>query len=246
MDFSDTRMQELDSLQDRTKYKFSDLALLSKALTHKSYANEKSENLKHNERLEFLGDSVLDILVSDYLVKEFSDFAEGTLSKIRAAVVNESCLAKLAHKMELGSYLLLGKGEDLSGGRKKPSILADAFEALAGAVFRDGGLGAASGIFLPLLVEEIKKTAESWSFRDFKSDLQEYTQNKLACIPSYKVVREIGPDHAKEFEVVVIIKQEEKGKGLGRSKKEAEQAAAEIAMEKIAANSNGNKIADSR
>jgi ribonuclease III len=245
MDFPETRMCDLVSLQDRTEYKFLDLKLLNKALTHKSYANEKTENLKHNERLEFLGDSVLDILVSDYLVREFSDFAEGTLSKIRAAVVNETCLAKLAQKIDLGSYLLLGRGEDLSGGRQKPSILADAFEALAGAVFRDGGLSAASKIFLPLLVEEVEKTSETWSFRDFKSDLQEYTQNKLSCIPSYKVVREFGPDHAKQFEVVVIIKNKEKGKGLGRSKKEAEQAAAKIAMAEFSLNLNGNNIADS-
>ena len=129
MDFPETRMNELVSLQDRTRDNFLDLKLLNKALTHKSYANEKTENLKHNERLEFLGDSVLDVLVSDYLVKEFSDFAEGTLSKIRAAVVNETCLAKLAQKIDLGDYLLLGKGEDLSGGRQKASILADAFEA---------------------------------------------------------------------------------------------------------------------
>ena len=245
MEFPETRMGELVSLQDRTKYKFLDLKLLNKALTHKSYANEKSENLKHNERLEFLGDSVLDILVSDYLVKEFSDFAEGALSKIRASVVNETCLAKLAQKIDLGNYLLLGRGEDLSGGRQKPSILADAFEALAGAVFRDGGLSAASNIFLPLLVEEVEKTAESWSFRDFKSDLQEYTQNKLNCIPSYKVVREIGPDHAKEFEIIVVIKNQEQGNGFGRSKKEAEQAAAKIAMGKFPPNDNGNKITDS-
>ena len=139
--------------------------------------------------------------------------------------------------MDLGKFLLLGRGEDLSGGRNKPSILADAFEALAGAVFRDGRLDAASNIFLPLLVEEVEKTAESWSFRDFKSDLQEYTQNKLVCIPSYKVVREFGPDHAKEFEVVVMIKNQVQGKGLGRSKKEAEQAAAKIAMENF---SNGS------
>jgi ribonuclease III len=245
MEFPETRMGELVALQDHTKYKFLDLKLLNKALTHKSYANEKSENLKHNERLEFLGDSVLDILVSDYLVREFSDFAEGTLSKIRASVVNETCLAKLAQKIDLGNYLLLGRGEDLSGGRQKPSILADAFEALAGAVFRDGGLSAASKMFLPLLVEEVEKTAESWSFRDFKSDLQEYTQNKLNCIPSYKVVREIGPDHAKEFEVIVVIKNQEQGKGLGRSKKEAEQAAAKIALGKFPPNDNGNKITDS-
>jgi len=237
MDFSETRMKQLNSLQDRIKFKFSDIKLLNKALTHRSYANENSETLKHNERLEFLGDSVLDILVSDYLVHEYSEFAEGTLSKIRAAVVNETCLAKLAKNIKLGNYLLLGRGEDLSGGREKASILADTFEALAGAVFCDGRFDAASNIFLPLLIVEIKQTAKSWSFRDFKSDLQEYTQNKLVGIPSYKVVREIGPDHAKQFEVVVIIKNEVEGKGFGRSKKEAEQAAAKMAMKNYFRNS---------
>ena len=237
MDLSEARIEQLDSLQDRIKFKFSDIKLLNKALTHKSYANENSNTLKHNERLEFLGDSVLDILVSDYLVHKYSEFAEGTLSKIRAAVVNETCLAKLAKNIKLGNYLLLGKGEDLSGGREKASILADTFEALAGAVYCDGRLDAASNTFLPLIKEEIVKTAESWSFRDFKSDLQEYTQNKLVCIPSYKVIREIGPDHAKKFEVVVMIKNEVEGKGLGRSKKEAEQAAAKMAMENYSLNS---------
>ena len=237
MNFSEARMEQLDSLQDHIQFKFSDIKLLNKALTHKSYANENSEQLQHNERLEFLGDSVLDILVSDYLVKQYSEFTEGTLSKIRAAVVNETCLARLAKNIKLGNYLLLGRGENLSGGREKASILADTFEALAGAVFCDGRFDAASNIFLPLLVEEITKTAQSWSFRDFKSDLQEYTQNKLVCIPSYKVVREIGPDHAKKFEVVVIIKNEVEGKGFGRSKKEAEQAAAKMAMKNYSENS---------
>jgi len=232
MNFSKNRMQELSFLQEKINFQFSDLKLLNQALTHKSYANEKSKKLKHNERLEFLGDSVLDILVSDFLLHKYSDFAEGILSKIRAAVVNESCLAKLAKKINLGDFLLLGKGEQISGGKNKPSILADAFEALAGAVFRDGRLDAASHIFLPLLIEEIESTAKSWSFRDFKSDLQEYTQNKLVCIPSYKVVKETGPDHAKKFEVVVIIKNEIQGKGLGKSKKEAEQIAAKNAIEK--------------
>ena len=237
MNFSETRIEQLNSLQERIKFKFSDIKLLNTALTHRSYANENSETLKHTERLEFLGDSVLDILVSDYLVHEYSEFAEGTLSKIRATVVNETCLAKLANNIKLGNYLLLGRGEDLSGGRGKASILADTFEALAGAVFCDGRFDAASNIFLPLLIDEITNTARSWSFRDFKSDLQEYTQNKLVCIPSYKVVREIGPDHAKRFEVVVMIKNEGEGKGFGRSKKEAEQAAAKMAMENYSHNS---------
>ena len=231
------RTDEVFPLQKTLGYTFSDIRLLNKALTHKSYVNERSEFLKHNERLEFLGDSVLDILVSDYLVCEFSDYAEGTLSKIRAAVVNETCLADLARKIELGKYLLLGKGEDFSGGRNKSSILADAFEAVAGALFRDGGLESASQVFLPLLKGEISNFSHSWDFRDFKSELQEYTQNKWVCTPKYKVVNELGPDHAKEFEVTVTIKNQCEGQGSGSSKKAAEQAAAKMAMEKFSESS---------
>ncbi|MBC8287342.1 MAG: ribonuclease III [Nitrospinae bacterium] len=231
IEVSPDRAGALAPLQETLGYTFSDLKLLNKALTHKSYVNEKNGSLKHNERFEFLGDSVLDILVSDYLVSKFSDYAEGTLSKIRAAVVNESCLAGLARELELGKYLLLGKGEDLSGGRDKSSILADAFEAVAGALFRDGRLESASKVFLPLLEVQISNFAHSWDFRDFKSELQEYTQDKWVCTPSYKVVNELGPDHAKEFEVAVTIKNEVKGQGVGKSKKEAEQAAAKMAME---------------
>jgi len=240
IEVSSDRAQEVASLQETLGYAFSDLRLLNKALTHKSYVNERNETLKHNERFEFLGDSVLDILVSDYLVDEFGDYAEGTLSKIRAAVVNESCLADLARKIELGKYLLLGKGEDLSGGRDKPSLLANAFEAVAGALFRDGGLDSATRVFLPLVKVEISKFADSWSFRDFKSDLQEITQNKLVCTPSYKVVNEMGPDHAKEFEVNVKIKNKVMGKGFGKSKKEAEQAAAKIALENFSDSSSAS------
>ena len=231
------RTDEVFPLQKTLGYTFSDIGLLNKALTHKSYVNERSEFLKHNERLEFLGDSVLDVLVSDYLVCQFSDYAEGTLSKIRAAVVNETCLADLARKIELGKYLLLGKGEDLSGGRNKSSILADAFEAIAGALFRDGGLESASQVFLPLLQGKISNFSHSWDFRDFKSELQEYTQNKWVCTPKYKVVNELGPDHAKKFEVTVTIKNQFKGQGSGSSKKEAEQEAAKMAMEKFSESS---------
>lgn len=231
------RTDEVFPLQKTLGYTFSDIRLLNKALTHKSYVNERSEFLKHNERFEFLGDSVLDVIVSNFLVCEFSDYAEGTLSKIRAAVVNETCLSDLARKIELGKYLLLGKGEDLSGGRNKSSILADAFEAVAGALFRDGGLESATQVVLPLLKDEIANFSHSWNFRDFKSELQEYTQNKWVCTPKYKVVNEFGPDHAKEFKVIVTIKNQVKGQGSGSSKKEAEQAAAKMAMEKFSESS---------
>ena len=225
------RNQELAALQKTLGYTFSDLKLLNKSLTHKSYVNEKTEALKHNERFEFLGDSVLDLIMSDYMVSEYEDFREGMLSKIRASVVNESCLAELARRIDLGRYLLLGKGELLSGGREKVSLLANAFEAMAGAVYRDSNLEKASAIFLPLLQPEINKFIENRSSRDYKSELQEYTQNKLLCIPTYKVTRERGPDHEKEFEIVVMVKEQVKGNGTGRSKKEAEQSAAKMALE---------------
>ena len=225
------RNQELAALQKTLGYTFNDLKLLNKSLTHKSYVNEKTEALKHNERFEFLGDSVLDLIMSDYLVSEYEDFREGMLSKIRASVVNESCLAELARRIDLGRYLLLGKGELLSGGREKVSLLANAFEAMAGAVYRDSNLEKASAIFLPLLQPEINKFIENRSSRDYKSELQEYTQNILLCIPTYKVTRERGPDHEKEFEIVVMVKEQVKGNGTGRSKKEAEQSAAKMALE---------------
>lgn len=228
---SDKRENLLMILQEALGYFFNNPNFLSKALTHKSYGNEKNGSVKNNERFEFLGDSVLDMIVSDYTVKNYSDHSEGALSKIRASVVNESCLAELARKINLGKFLLLGKGEDLSGGRDKSSLLANAFEAVAGAVYFDSNMETAFKVFLPLLQDEINKFANTCDFRDFKSDLQEYTQNKLNCIPVYKVVNETGPDHSKIFEVKVVVKKEIWGQGKGRSKKEAEQAAARDALE---------------
>ena len=227
---SNERSQKLALLQEKIGYTFRDPQLLNKALTHKSHVNENSQSLKDNERFEFLGDSVLDLIVSGYMIKAFPDFAEGTLSKIRAAVVNESCLAGLAREIDLGKYLLLGKGEESSGGREKNSLLANAYEAVAGAVYHDSNLEEALNIFLPILEKEISKYANTARFRDYKSDLQEYTQTHFNCVPSYKVVNEKGPDHAKEFEVVVAIQEGIRGRGRGKSKKEAEQAAAKSAL----------------
>jgi len=225
------RIQELASLQKQIGYTFRDIQLLNKALTHKSYVNENSESLKDNERFEFLGDSVLDLIVSGYIIKTFPDFAEGTLSKIRAAVVNESCLAELARQIDLGKYLLLGKGETSSGGREKNSLLANAYEALAGAVYFDSNLETALDIYLPVLGKEIAKYADTDRFWDYKSELQEYTQTHFNCIPNYQIVNEKGPAHAKEFEVAVLVQENIRGRGNGKSKKEAEQAAAKSALE---------------
>ena len=225
------RTQELTFLQKQIGYTFRNISLLNKALTHKSYVNENSEPLKDNERFEFLGDSVLDLIVSGYMIKAFPDFAEGTLSKIRAAVVNESCFAELARQMNLGRYLLLGKGEASSGGREKNSLLANAYEALAGAVYFDSNMETALELYLPVLSVEIAKYADTACFRDYKSELQEYTQTHFNCIPNYQIVNEKGPAHAKEFEVAVLVQVNVRGRGNGRSKKEAEQGAAKAALE---------------
>lgn len=226
------RKEALAALQESLRYSFNDIKLLNKAVTHKSYVNETGDSLKHNERFEFLGDSVLDLVVSDYLIRQYSDYKEGALSKIRAAVVNETCLAGLARQLDLGAFLLLGRGEEMSGGRNKASLLANAYEAVAGAIYCDSNLETASNVLLPQIKNEINKFADTRVSRDYKSDLQEYTQNKFFCIPLYKVIRETGPDHEKQFEIIVSAKDKNMGKGTGRSKKEAEQAAAKMALEK--------------
>ncbi len=227
---SPERIEELGPLQQTLGYQFKNPALLNKALTHKSYVNEKVESLKNNERFEFLGDSVLDLIVSDYLITAFPDYSEGMLSKIRAAVVNEACLAELARRINLGDYLLLGRGESQSGGREKNSLLANAFEALVGAVFQDGRLDEVNRVFMGELKIRIADRVDSGLFQDFKSELQEYTQTHMNCIPAYKVVGETGPDHSKTFEVDVTVQNESKGRGKGKNKKEAEQAAAKEAL----------------
>ena len=229
-------ISKLGILQKTLKYEFNNLNLLNKALTHKSYTNEISLPLKNNERFEFLGDSVLDLIVSNYMIFEYADLAEGSLSKIRAAVVNESCLAKLAKDINLGNYLFLGKGENLSKGREKPSILSNAYEALVGAIFCDSDFQGVSKVFLPSLVKEIYKHKDAGSFEDFKSDLQEYTQNRFGCIPSYKVIGEKGPNHDKQYTIKVIVRNKELGEGTGRSKKEAEQIAAKEALKYFLSN----------
>ncbi|NIQ00263.1 MAG: ribonuclease III [Nitrospinaceae bacterium] len=225
------RIEELVPLQKQIGYTFRNSQLLDKALTHKSYVNESTFPLKDNERLEFLGDSVLDLIISEFMVRTYPDFLEGTLSKIRASVVNESCLAQMARDIELGQYLRLGKGEESSGGREKSSLLANAYEAMAGAVFLDSNLKTAQEIFLPVLKSQIENYFETSGFQDFKSDLQEYTQTRFGCTPQYTIVGETGPDHAKSFEVTVKVQDEIRGAGKGKSKKEAEQAAARAALE---------------
>ena len=224
------RINALVPLQGVLCYEFKDLELLNKSLTHKSYSNEVLLSLKNNERLEFLGDSVIDLIMADYMFLTYPDLPEGSLSKIRAAIVNENSLARLAIKLELGSYLLLGKGESFSGGRQKASILANAYEALVGALFCDSDFRTTADVFLPQLIEKIDEYRGACIATDFKSDLQEYTQNRFSCVPLYEVVGEIGPGHNKRFDVKVKIRSQVLGSGKGRSKKEAEQNAAKEAL----------------
>jgi len=227
MNLLDALHKKLPKIQEKIGYVFKNQKLLILALTHRSFVNENKNLLdEHNERIEFLGDSVLDLIVSDFMVKTYLDFPEGILSKIRAAVVNEQCLADLARQVKLGDYLLLGKGEDQTGGREKNSILANAYEAVAGAIYVDSDLQTAYDVLILKLEEEIEKYADTTQFRDFKSELQQITQLRFNCIPNYKIIDESGPDHAKEFRVVVMTQNDVKGTGQGRSKKEAEQAAA--------------------
>jgi ribonuclease III len=207
-------------------YTFRDRALLERALRHASWSNEHAaEQLEDNERLEFLGDAVLDLVVGHQLMTRYPQLREGTLSVTRAQVVSEAGLSDVAGRLGLGEWLMLGKGEDKSGGRTKASILADAFEAILAAVYLDGGFAAAWDIVDRLLAQRIENV-EFQGFYDFKTRLQESAQARLRSTPTYRVVQELGPDHEKRFVVAVTIGDTEWSRAVGRSKKEAEQLAA--------------------
>lgn len=227
------RIDELTAFQGIISYIFKDIGLLNRSLTHKSFAYESNPFSDDNEILEFLGDAVLDLVVRDYGIKRFSHFSEGQLSKFRAQTVSSANLAKIARRVNLGKFLLLGKGEENSGGRNKNSILADGLEAVVGAIYLDGGYQAAYNMVMCLLGKEIDDQSVESSIVDFKSELQEYTQDNLGCVPEYRVTKVSGPDHAKVFEVELFFKDQLKGKGTGKSKKVAEQMAAKAALEEI-------------
>ena len=220
----------MTELEESIQYTFKNKKLLSEALSHSSYANENKRNRRSNERLEFLGDSVLSIVVSQYLFEHFSHLPEGELTKIRASLVCEKSLYVFAKKIDLGKYLLLGKGEENTGGRERTSILADAFEALIAAVFLDGGLEAARTHILRFIPDDInaKKNA---AFNDYKTILQEVIQQNPEEKVEYLIVDQSGPDHNKAFTVNVCLNTNIIGVGTGKSKKEAEQMAAKEALE---------------
>ena len=221
----EARKEQLVELERALSYRFHRIELLNQALTHKSYVHEQREPVQHNERLEFLGDAVLGLVISDYCYGKFADLAEGELSKLRASLVNDGNLARIARRLELGSYLLVGRGEELTGGRAKASLLADTFEAVLAAIYLDSSLGDVYQVILQCFQEDLNTVLHE-GYRDYKSELQEYTQEKFGCVPTYIVVRERGPDHEKVFEVELAIRRQFQGLGAGKSKKEAEQDAA--------------------
>ncbi|MGI6615997.1 MAG: ribonuclease III [Dethiobacteria bacterium] len=209
-------------------------SLYEQALTHTSYAHERSNSSGHNERLEFLGDAVLQLVISDHLYSFYPDLPEGKLTRLRADLVCEATLAGLALELELGPHLRLGKGEAAGGGASRPSLLADAVEALFGALFIDLGLEECRRHILKLYRPALKNLARGYLHRDYKTLLQEYVQARHGVTPQYCIVRESGPDHEKIFEAAVHVGERGSvGRGGGKSKKEAEQAAAKEAWFKL-------------
>lgn len=223
-------MKDFIELQDALEYRFTQLSYLETALTHSSYANETKRGLACNERQEFLGDAVLSIITSDYLYRKHPEMPEGELTKLRAALVCEKSLCQFAESIALGTYLRLGHGEELTGGRERPSILADAFESVIAAIYLDGGMESAREYVLRFIRGAVE-SHESPSFQDYKTVLQEIIQQNPEEKITYALVGESGPDHEKEFVVEVHLNSNVIGKGCGRSKKNAEQMAAKEALE---------------
>ena len=231
----------VEELQRRMGYQFKDVRYLERALTHSSYANEtgaRNHHLLSNERLEFLGDSVLSLITSDYLYAQFPNYPEGDLTRMRAATVCEEALASYSEKLGLGEFLLLGKGEGQSGGSKKPAILADAFEAVLAAIYLDAGamngMKSVSDFLLPFIKEAVASLPDTTaSHIDSKSRLQEFIQQdkEQKAVPEYRLVSESGPDHNKTFVVELYLGANCIGQGKGHSKKQAEQQAARAALE---------------
>ena len=221
---------DLSLFQEKLGYQFKDDTYLNIALTHSSFANEGKKGDVCNERQEFLGDAVLSIIVSDYLFRNHATMPEGDLTKLRAALVCEKALCLYANELGLGDFLLLGRGEESSGGRQRPSILADAFEAIIAAIYLDGGIDPAREFVLRYVVPTIGNHTKV-AFKDYKTILQEIIQKNPEERVTYVLVEESGPDHNKRFVVEVHLNSNIIGRGEGRSKKSAEQAAAQMALE---------------
>jgi ribonuclease-3 len=215
-------------LQKSLGYEFKDEKLLTEALTHRSYTKDFN-----NERLEYLGDAVLDLIVGEYLYHLFPKAEEGMLSKLRAALVNEDAFYKLAKRLNLGDYLFLSPAEENNGGRDKPSILSSAFEALIGALYLEAGFDKAKEVALNLIKEEYSNINPQELLKDYKTTLQEITQAHFGVVPEYRLIKAVGPDHKKEFEIGVYINDKEYARAKGRSKKSAQQEGARLTIERL-------------
>ena len=221
----------MEKLEKRIGYRFRNRELLKTALTHSSYANEaRDRHTQSNERLEFLGDSVLGMVTSDYIFKLYTDIPEGDLTKLRASVVCEQALYEVARNFGLSEFLLLGRGEEAGGGRERASILADAVEAVIGAIYMDGGFAAARPFVLSFIKPAVARIASRHNFNDYKTMLQEIVQKNREEVLSYRVASQAGPDHDKTFVMEVLLNSNVVARGHGHSKKEAEQAAAHEAL----------------
>lgn len=233
---SKSQPKPISELDGKLGYKFKDQKLLELAIIHKSFGNEhraaQSVSVRDNERLEFLGDAILDLIISQYLLETYPNFSEGDLSKLRAGLVNERSLAKVARALALGEYVWLGKGEELTGGRAKDSILASTFEAIVAAVYQDGGFETANTWVRTLFEDKITSAGSEDVLQDYKTKLQEVVQAKYRSAPRYEVVHSSGPDHDKTFEVQLSINGAVVCKATGKSKKQAEQLAAKEALER--------------
>jgi ribonuclease III len=227
-------MNDTTELEDKLGLEFRDKSLLQRALTHRSYLNEHPEfPLEDNERLEFLGDAVLDFVTGEFLYHRFPELREGLLTSLRSALVRRDTLARFARELSLGEHLLMGHGEIESGGRNRPGTLCAAFEALVGALYLDQGLASVDQLLAPLITPEVLRTLEEHSHKDAKSQLQELAQARTHQTPRYRTVAETGPDHAKEFTVQVMISGEVYGEGYGSNKQQAAQAAAQQALARL-------------
>ncbi|MCI6987974.1 MAG: ribonuclease III [Campylobacter sp.] len=229
-------MQNLEKFEEKIGYKFKDKNLLKRALTHKSL-----KHILNNERLEFLGDAVMDLIVGEYLFNKFKGTNEGDLSKLRAALVNEKSFSKLAKSINLGENIFLSSAEENNNGRKKDSITSDAFEAIMGAIYLESGLETCKEIAMKLLTKEFPQISLDELVKDYKTALQELTQSLFGQTPTYTLLSSKGPDHQKEFEMAVVIDGKEFTSGIGKSKKDAEQKAAKKAIEIINKPNKGKK-----
>ena len=226
-------MKNLLDLEHKLNYYFNNRNLLKTALLHKSLGNEKKEyKNQNNERLELLGDAVLDLIVAEYLYKNYKNASEGTIAKLKAMIVSEPILAKISRQIGVGKFLMLSRGEVMSGGRNRESILADSFEAILGAVYIDSNLDEARVFALSHIKQYIDHIEENEDILDFKSILQEYVQKEFRTVPTYELVAERGPDHMKEFEIQVIVGNY-KEKAVARNKKKAEQLSAKALCIKL-------------